>query len=1238
MRGPVSALVGEQLLIEAGQNTLLSGDISMTGLPDINQTFIDFTAEDFKTNYTDAVALVPAIRQVTSPDLHKLQYIRFKGSFTGFIRDFVTYGTLQTNLGVVRSDLNMKLPAGLPPVYSGTLATDYFRLGEFIGDSMIGAVSLTGSVKGRGIRPQERNTVIDGKINFADFKGYRYHNIQVNGKLDKKQFDGFAAISDAEAEVVLNGIIDFNEEIPVFNLLADVQKANLKKLNLTTDSISFSGKFNLNFTGDNIDNFLGRAGIYEASLYNEGIRLPFDSLTLISAYENNEKKIQLLSNEADATVSGRFNIRDLPDAFKLFLNRYYPAYIQPPKTMPDNESLHFDIVTRDADAYIKLIDSSLSGFNNSHIYGNLNTAENELNLQADIPQFKYQTYNFDDVKLTAKGNQDSLSLFGGASNINVSDSLNIPLALFRIDAHNDSSHVKLYTGASQAINQANLNATVLTYSNGVKIEFEPSTFLLNGKTWTIEENGELEFRANIPAKGQLVLKESNQEVRMKTRPSETGDWNDLLVEIKKVNIGDFSPFLMPKNRLEGLLTGNLLVEDPANNLYLTGNDILVEGLRLDNDSIGNLQTSLVYEGKTKNLKGKGFNIDDNNKISYDLNLFFGNKEAQQNNRINLTAQKYHLSILERFLNTLFTDIEGYITGDFVLAGELEKLQITGKGQLQDAGLKVNFTNCFYKIEDTPLELTPTLINLNNIVLRDPETGNPVYLRGDIQHQGFKNMFFDLVVSTRKPQTTDAANNRPVLLLNTGYMDNQQFYGFVKGTGSFSLTGSDSELFMDIDAIASTTDSSYVTIPSSKSRETGIADFLVEKKYGTEMVDSTVIGKRSNIIYDVEVTANPMVTVRVVLDDLTGDEIKGRGAGTLNILSGTSEKLSMRGRFDIQEGSYLFTFQSFFKKPFEIRKGTENYISWSGDPYAAKIKFEAQYTAENVSFAPLVNASATMDPGDASYSRLREDVYVVADLTGDLFKPEFKFRLEFPPNSQASRNFNIATSIEQILRNETELLQQAAFLVTMNSFVPPETSSNASTGYGSAINELTYNTISSISGLFFNEVNRKLNSELSKILKTDNVSVNFSGSVYNRNLLQQSGGGGFNINQSNFNVNVPISLFKDRFVITLGSTLDVPLQSTIQQNVQFLPDVTAEWLINQSGTIRASFFYRQNLDYLTTNTSGAARTKRSGASIAYRREFDNLGELFTGGKKKKQSNPQPAIDSLPPINLQQKEGN
>src|SRR6185436_18588304 len=103
--------------------TLLNGDISLTGLPDINQTFIDFKANDFRTIYADAVTIVPQLRRVTYPDLKKINYVHFVGSFTGFIRDFVTFGTIETNLGTVKSDLNMKLPAGQEPVYSGTIST-----------------------------------------------------------------------------------------------------------------------------------------------------------------------------------------------------------------------------------------------------------------------------------------------------------------------------------------------------------------------------------------------------------------------------------------------------------------------------------------------------------------------------------------------------------------------------------------------------------------------------------------------------------------------------------------------------------------------------------------------------------------------------------------------------------------------------------------------------------------------------------------------------------------------------------------------------------------------------------------------------------------------------------------------------------------------------------------------------------------------------------------------------------
>ena len=79
VRGTVDDLVGKNLLIQAGNNTLLNGDISMTGLPDINQTFIDFKANDFRTTYQDAVAFVPAVKpgnnsQSSPVAIHSIQW------------------------------------------------------------------------------------------------------------------------------------------------------------------------------------------------------------------------------------------------------------------------------------------------------------------------------------------------------------------------------------------------------------------------------------------------------------------------------------------------------------------------------------------------------------------------------------------------------------------------------------------------------------------------------------------------------------------------------------------------------------------------------------------------------------------------------------------------------------------------------------------------------------------------------------------------------------------------------------------------------------------------------------------------------------------------------------------------------------------------------------------------------------------------------------------------------------
>lgn len=1217
VRGTVDDIVGKDMVIQAGNSTVLNGDITMTGLPDINQTFIDFKANDFRTTYGDAVTIVPAMRQVVVPDLRKLQYVRFNGSFTGFIRDFVTFGTIQTNLGTLVSDLNMKLPAGQEPAYSGNISTTNFQLGEFLDDKVLGAIALKGTVRGRGFSASTRNTTLLGTIDFVDYKDYRYKNIQVNGSLNKKLFEGTASIRDENADLDMNGLIDFNGATPRFDLVANVAHADLRNLKLTQDSVQFKGKFNLNFTSSSIDNFMGTARITDAELLRNGHRLPFDSLTVISTETAAGKSFSLNSNEVDATFTGNFNLVDLPNGITYMLNKYYPAYIKAPRKYPRDQAFDFDITTRNVDEYLQVVDSSLSGFNYSHLSGNFNLAGSELNLTADIPQFAYKKYNFNNVTLTAQGRGGTLQLGGNAYNIRINDSLNIPLASFQVNAHNDSSRVSIKSGANRTVDTANLNALVLTYNDGVRIEVDPSSFTINGKLWTIDDNGELEFRSSHPASGSLVLKSGDQVITMRTEPSRTGgNWNDLRVNLTKVNIGDFSPLFLPHNRLEGLLSGNIFIEDPTGNLKASSQDLKTEFLRFDDDSLGEVTANLNYDNSTTELKVKGNTANQENYLGFDADVFLGDPLKGKNNIIALKARRFYLSVLERWLGDLFSDITGYLTGDVNITGDFSSISVAGKGKIEEAGLKVNFTQCFYKIRDTEIELTPEEINLDGIVLIDTVTKNPVYISGGIEHQSFKNMFYNLDISTRKPNTVGDAFNKPIQLINTTYKDNKQFFGSVKGTGSLSLLGEQSKMYMKVDAIASEKDSSYITIPPSSSRESGIADFLVERKFGREMTAQDLTKNASSIIYDVDVTANPMVNVRVVLDELTGDEIKGRGAGTLNIRSGTTEPLTLRGRFDIQEGNYLFTFQSFFKKPFELRKDAGNYIEWTGDPYNANIKFEAIYKAEKVSFATL-GKSLNLN---TNISNSRGDVYVVAKLTDKLFKPTIEFSLDFPSTSVAVTDPELALVLQQMQKNPNEINRQVTYLIVFNSFAPSELGGSGSEA------ALSFTTIS---GMLLNVVSDQIDKILSKLLKSDKYNINLNTSIYNRNLIDNSKTA-LNLG-SNVNFTIGRSFFNNRFIISTGlfgleSTFE---QTGSQQRLQFLQDVTLEWLINEKGTIRATFFYTRTDDYLSSATSTNSKSTRVGAGIGRKNEGNTIWEAIFGRRKKKPEAP-PATSSTQEI--------
>ena len=533
LKGSVSDLAGKNIRINAGAHTELKGDIHLTGLPDIDKTFIDFRSNDFRTTYRDIITFIPSLKKIDNPRIDRIDNLHFVGNFIGTIQHFVTSGTIETNLGTLVTNVSMQLPPDRPASYSGNLLTNDFQLGRFLEDSSLGKISFKGKVQGTGLALNTINASLDGNIREFSFQGYTYEDIFVNGQVRKKRFDGKIISNDSNLHATLIGLIDLSKDIPKFDFNAVVDHANLHALHFTNDSIAFNGKLRFNFTGNDIDHFLGMARIFDASIYKRGQRMSFDSLVVESNIIDSSKTITVMSNEFEGAIVGEFSIKKLPAAFQEFLHRYYPSYIKPNTVKLSREKFSFVITTRQVDPYLDLFTKNFSGFNNTNINGRINSDQNLLNVNADVPQFNYKNISFYKVELKGNGNYDSLSLDTRIGEVYVNDSLHFPLTHIQLRSFNDISDVKIVTSANQTLNAANISARVQTLTDGVKINFNPSTFDINSKTWTIDKSGELLFSNNTVGAESVRIYSGDQQFLVRTTPSGEGNWNDIHLEMHK---------------------------------------------------------------------------------------------------------------------------------------------------------------------------------------------------------------------------------------------------------------------------------------------------------------------------------------------------------------------------------------------------------------------------------------------------------------------------------------------------------------------------------------------------------------------------------------------------------------------------------------------------------------------------------------------------------------------------------
>ena len=1201
VKGTVADLDAANVAVKAGKNTVFKGDIKIVGLPDINAAFIDVKSSDFSTTYADAVSFVPQLKRIKDPNLRQIQYLQFRGYFTGMLNDFITSGILKTNLGTITADMNLKMPSKGLSSYFGTLGASGFNLGKLLDNRQLGLVNFSGKINGKGFSLKDLQAKLDGRIKSIGFNDYTYTNIDVNGDFLKKLFNGKVSISDSNLVASLDGLIDLRKQRPRFDLDASITKSNLKKLRLYPEDIDISGKMQFNFAGSDIDDFEGAAKVFDAAIYKDGQRISFDSLTLTSDMLPEGKHIQVHSNEFEVDLAGAFSIKELPGAFQSFLNRYFPSYINPSPTKLLSDNFRFNITTRKISDYVGIFVKDITGFNSSVISGSINTNENLFNLTTSIPKFSYRNVDFYNAMLTGRGNMDSLNLVADIEDTFVNDSLHFPGTKINIRSSQDLSKVDITTSASQTLNTADISGQVRTLKDGVNILFNPSVFEINGKKWTIDKNGELLLSKKLITTSGLKIYNNDQEVLISSTPSSIGNSNDLQVDLKNINIGDFAPFFSKDNRLEGLLNGTVDVYDPFENLHVE-----VKGearqFRLDDDSIGKLQLSAMYTKNSGALQTKV--ISDNPIYNFDLdglfNLLDSTRQAMDM-KVNLHNTDIHL--LEKYMTGIFSRLSGEATGTLQVVGGFSNLKYLGNIELKNGGMMVDYTKCYYRIPSATIKFGDGVIDFGTFTLRDTLNNSGELQNGKLYHQNFKALVFDFHMHSNQ-----------LLILNTTASDNSQFYGTMIGKVNMSFTGPLEEMKMDINGEPTATSNIYLPIGSS--RETGTAGYIVWKVYGREM-QAQDLAAQSNLTVSLDITANKYANIFVILDELTGDIIAATGTGNIKLQIGTREAMTMNGRFNIDKGNYTFTFQS-LKRNFRLRSDAGSYIAWNGDPYNAIIDIEAEYEADNVRFSDLISGSNYEIVSDEDVKKYRGKVLVVADITESLSTPKIAFRIELPQNSQIRSNFTVARILSQIQNDENELNKQVSFLILFNTFGPYAGSGAKSSGTSDIANKaLEGIVVNSISGFLSNILTNEFSNVLQDIFKDKSLKVNINATVYNGSNLINN----YNPNQialpdrTNFNLSIGKSFFNERLSFIVGGALDFGLNTT-QQNQSaafpFLPDVTAEWRLTPDGKFRLTFFYRENYTYL----GAGGKQNRSGSSISFRKEFDRVDELFRNKRKKR----------------------
>ena len=1190
------------------RNTVVKAPrIRITGLPKVDgRLYVDANLQRFSSSRADVMSLAPKgsiPNNISIPPTFAVNGT-FKGypttlQFNTNLKLRSTYGDLAFSGNLGKAQANGRQPL------VGTFAVKAFDFGKLLKDSTIGRVTATGRINATG-NLKDPGTLVGqatANVQSARYNGYTYRGVKASVDLDRNRYViNASSKDDPNLDLDLSAVVNLRD---AKNPTYEVTNLNLRGANLTAlgfytgGDLRVQGNLVANLRGSDLNSINGTFSGSKIVIVRDNQRFPLDSLNGRIVQNANRTLAVITSDIANVRLDGNVHLGDIATELQQHLDRYFD--VPGVKYVANAADRHFSysLQLKDPKLATKLV-KDLKQISPFTLSGDYSRRAARLTATTSIPIIRYATYRIDSLRLEvgsdaskldyalrlAQATQDSTlklrrpSIIGNVAN----NKLFTRVAILGDSANRERLAV---AGTLQALAQAGGRNGSVVY----QFEAAPEQ-VINYENWTAGPNNFVRYYPDGAVvadglnltNGRSTLALQSQNPQVQTSPLGITFTNFELVELARI-------VQQQDSLVAGNLNGTARIDNLGKKNQAFTADATIKNLVFQKAVIGDIAVNATNPspnhynldarltgGEPGSIGGAGNDV----RVSgYYL------ADAAAPLHLTVDAQRLLLKLAQSFSAGQLEKAAGYVRGQLSVTGAPSAPVVRGTLTTSpEAAFAVTQLGALYRLPGQDLTFDAQGIRFNNFTVRDSADHTAV-ANGYLLTKDFINYAFDLTATTDN-----------FTAVNSTRKNNPLFYGKLVVDSKTRLTGP--LALLKINTNVTVVEGSKLTIesPANKANKVaseGIVEWIDKSAPVDTMLQRQLALDTMKTATGYDITAVVTVTDKtpfiVVIDPISGDNLKVRANGTLNTNIDPTGTITLSGRLEVARGSYHLSLYNLASRDFIIRPGSS--LTWSGDPYNADLDITAVYKVEAAP-ADLLAGQGIDNSVANTTARNRLPFNVLLKVNEQLSKPLISFDITLPESQRGALGGQVETELAQLRQpNKTsEQSKQVLSLLILGRFLqqnPFESSASesfvASQLRGSASAVLT-DQLSNLTGKYL--------SGLGLDLGVTNQADYSSGSTKSR---------------TDLNVAVKRQFLNNRLSVRLGT--DIPLSGTPGNNAtqgsssasNFAGDISIEYSILRDGRLRLRAF-RQNA---YEDIDG--QFIKTGAALVFQREYNNFQELF-----------------------------